>query len=937
MIKDYVIIVCVLLLQATRGQSQTLYSEPAIPLANQPVNVFVNTVGTDLEDYTGDVYTHTGVILEGSSDWQHVIGQWGNNTTQPQLESLGNHLYKLAISPSILDFYSVGETENVVKMAFVFRSADAATQTADLFLDVFEEGLNVSLVSPSGNTSFVSVNETIAVEAEGTLATSISLYVDNDFVTSQDGNSFAYNFPVPDMPNSLHSLKVVATDGSNTQADSAAFYIRGPVEIAALPQGVEDGLNRIDDETITFVLHAPYKNSVFLLGDFNDWQVRPEYKLKRTHADPQDYDNRYWVTISGLNPEDEYAYQYLVDEELKIADPYAEKILDPWNDPWIDDDTYPDLKAYPQGKTTGIVGVCSTAEISFDWQHDDFVPPVKDDLIIYELLIRDFVGVHSYQTVADTLDYLKTMGVNAIELMPVIEFEGNESWGYNPAFFMAPDKYYGPAGKLKTLVDEAHSKGIAVIMDIAFNHAFGQCPLVQLYFDENAGDWGQPSAQNIWFNQVPTHPMSVGYDFNHESPATKQFVKHVFKHWLTDYHIDGFRLDLSKGFTQHTSNNVNDWAAYDASRVAILTDYANYIHSVKPQAHVILEHFADYYEEIQLADNGMLLWSNSNYTYNEASMGWNNNSNFDWVSYYTHGFGEANAVGFMESHDEERLMYKNLQYGNSSGSYNIKDLNTALKRQQLVTTFFLTIPGPKMIWQFGELGYDYSINYCPDGSINENCRTSNKPIKWDYMENAFRKNVYLTYANLDYLKTHYELFRTTDFSLSLNGKYKSIHLNHSSMNACIIGNFDVVSGNINPQFQHSGKWYEYFSGDSITVTDVNANLNLQAGEFRLYFDHKIDVFFPLGIKNNTSQFNRLRIFPNPASEQVYIDFYLQKAQAYSISVFSTEGKQVLEMENLKGKAGKNELSIPVQGIVPGIYFLNIQSEGLNATQKLFVK
>ena len=108
----------------------------------------------------------------------------------------------------------------------------------------------------------------------------------------------------------------------------------------------------------------------------------------------------------------------------------------------------------------------------------------------------------------------------------------------------------------------------------------------------------------------------------------------------------------------------------------------------------------------------------------------------------------------VESHDEERLNYKNVTYGNSGVSYNIKDLATALKRNEMAAAFWAMIPGPKMIWQFGELGYDYSINTCSDGVTIDpaNCRLSTKPIRWDYYNNAGRKSLYNVYAQLLALK-----------------------------------------------------------------------------------------------------------------------------------------------------------------------------------------
>jgi hypothetical protein len=167
---------------------------------------------------------------------------------------------------------------------------------------------------------------------------------------------------------------------------------------------------------------------------------------------------------------------------------------------------------------------------------------------------------------------------------------------------------------------------------------------------------------------------------------------------------------------------------------------ADKIWAVNPKAFVILEHFAANTEEQELAayKNGMLVWGNANYNFNEATMGYNDggNSNFSWASYQMRGYSKPGLVAYMESHDEERLMYKNRMYGNSSGSYNIKNLNTALNRNEMAATFFLSLAGPKMIWQFGELGYDYSINRCENGSVSSDCRTSPKPVVWDYYEDS---------------------------------------------------------------------------------------------------------------------------------------------------------------------------------------------------------
>jgi 1,4-alpha-glucan branching enzyme len=589
-----------------------------------------------------------------------------------------------------------------------------------------------------------------------------------------------------------------------------------------IPSGAGDGVTFINSgKSAIFNLYAPGKTSVSVIGEFNNWQ--PTAMTKTSDG------TRWWVQIDNLDASKLYSYQYNVDNAIKIADPYTQLVLDPDNDKYISADTYPNLPAYPTGKTTGNVSTMQANPVAYSWKNTSFVRPDKSKLVIYELHVRDFIQAHNYQTLKDTLSYLSNLGVNAIELMPVNEFEGNDSWGYNPSFYFAPDKYYGTKNALKAFIDECHSRGIAVIQDMVLNHSFGQSPMVQLYFNTATN---KPASNSPWFNVDATHPYSVGYDFNHESAATKYFVKNVVKFWMQEYKIDGFRFDLAKGFTQKNSGtDVSAWGAYDASRVAIWKDYNNYIKSIDPNLYVILEYFAADQEETELANQGMIMWNNLNFNANQATMSYND-AGGSWdlsrLFYDTHTFTMPyNLVGYFESHDEERLQFKNEQYGNSSGSYNIKNLATGLKREELAAAFLLSAPGPKMLWQFGELGYDISID--------QNGRTGDKPILWNYTSDQNRKHLYNTYAQLIKMKIKNAVFTTTNFKYSLNAAIKTIQLNGSDgTNVEVVGNFDVVPQTGGISFPSTGTWYDNISGTSINVAATPYPITLAPGEYHVY-------------------------------------------------------------------------------------------------------
>ncbi|RMF61196.1 MAG: alpha-amylase, partial [Calditrichaeota bacterium] len=447
---------------------------------------------------------------------------------------------------------------------------------------------------------------------------SFSLTVDGNPVAEVQTDTLGFMFVGSQQGIGMHRLTALATDTAGVQ-DSVRFAImvNPPPNNVPAPASIVDGFNPVDNSTVTLSLYAPFKKFVYVIGDFNDWQVDEAFLMNRDEVTQDSV--RFWLTVSNLDPDVAYGYQYLVDGELRIADPYTELVLDPFNDQFIDNQTFPNLKPYPQGKTDKPVSVFKIDESQYQWQVETFQRPEKKDLVIYELLVRDFVAAHNYQTLVDTLAYLQRLGVNAVELMPVNEFEGNISWGYNPSFYFAPDKYYGTKNALKRFVDEAHKRGLAVILDVVLNHSFGQSSFVRLYSE---GDYGPPTPENPWYNPTPRHPFNVGFDFNHESPATKALVDRVLRFWLTEYRVDGFRFDLSKGFTQRFSTDDSQFRRFDQSRIDILERMATKMWQVDSTAYVILEHFAENSEEIVLSDFGMMLWQNMNVAYSQSAMGW---------------------------------------------------------------------------------------------------------------------------------------------------------------------------------------------------------------------------------------------------------------------------------------------------------------------------
>ena len=458
-----------------------------------------------------------------------------------------------------------------------------------------------------------------------------------------------------------------------------------PVE-RTRPAGVTNGIYYgADGTSVTLCTYAASKTQsakrVFLLGDMTNWKLSADYQLYKDG-------NYFWITLTGLTSGQEYRFQYAVERadglKKQISDLYSEKVLHP-DDQYEPKKVDPNLLDYPAGKgADGYVTVIQPGKPKYQWSDATlhFQRPNKNNLVIYELWIYDYTEGRSLKGLMKRLDYIQNLGVNAVELMPICEFDGNYNWGYSPNHYFAPDKAYGTEEMYKTFIDECHKRGMAVILDMVFNHATGLNPMNKLY------PYGSDLANNPWFNVNAPHSDNVYEDWNHGfEPAHEMFIR-VLKYWLTEYKVDGFRLDLSHGLCSDKPN----------TSVGNLKDYYDKgVKAVSPDAYMICEHWGSNMgtERPQLVSYGMQCWSNTSNAYCQTAMGWLKDGD---------GFGEANKDGYVsycESHDEERMQYKVKQYGNGD-----LKTNTAarLARVPENVAFNVLLNGSHMLWMWEEVG-----------------------------------------------------------------------------------------------------------------------------------------------------------------------------------------------------------------------------------------
>ena len=713
---------------------------------------------------TAQIYAHTGVITNKStsaSDWKYAP-TWGDNNAKYKLDYVSPNLWKLNIG-DLRSYYNITDaSEQIEKLAFVFRNSTNTLEgkgvnNTDIFLDVLPDGLQVLLLSDNQGNVITAEHPNITFNLYCTEAAELTLTVNDRQIGSASGateltaaNTFTTS--------GNYTVTGTAKVGSQTVATSLQYVLPTPSQPAIYPGGVPKmGAVKNADGSVTFCLAAPQKSSAMIVGSWDDYQL-----LDQNTMAYQDYQNdRYfWITVPGLESGKDYMYYYLVDGNLRVGHPYARLVLDPYNDKYIPESVYPNLPAYPYEKFTDIpLAIYNDTLNDYDWQVKDFKGVDKSQLFIYELLVRDFTGTEGKALGDGTirgalakLPYLKAMGVNAIELLPINEFNGNNSWGYNPNFYFAPDKAYGTPDDYKEFIDACHANGIAVILDMVFNQTDWLHPWYKLY----------PVGSNPFYNASAPHAYSVLNDWRQEYPLVRQQFKDVLKYWLTEYKVDGFRFDLVKGLGNNSSYANNGDAATNAfnqSRIDNMHELQQAMEEVNPNAYFINENLAGAQEENAMAAFGQLNWANVNTQGGQYAMGYASNSGLDRFYAPNDSRTWGSTVSYLESHDEQRLAYMQ----NTNGASGIKgSIVNSMHRLGSAAAQMMMAPGAHMVWMFSELGNPQNNKDASGGN-----NTDPKTVNWKYFDNANRHGLYEDYAQLALVRAKNPEMFGSDVQVSL--------------------------------------------------------------------------------------------------------------------------------------------------------------------------
>jgi 1,4-alpha-glucan branching enzyme len=931
--------------------SAQITTSPAVFEAGSPVTINFNKTGTSLASYTGILYAHIGVEVNGAL-WQNVIGTWGS-AAQPQFTLVSGTTYKLDIGPSLYNYFNVPQTSSITKICLVIRNAAGNVQTADTFLNV--GAFQATLTTPANNSlALLTPGQNFSITASNTGGNA-------DYNLTANGlsintfNGAAYSFIDANVTtNKTYVLTV--TKGISIFTYKFYVLVVPSTESAAMNTSFKDGINYDpnDPTKATLVLNAPFKDFVYVAGSFNNYSPAITYAMKKDPAT-----GKFWLELNGLTPNQPYNYQYWVGDMtdrpanspalVKTADPFSTLVLSPFDDPEIQQlSVFPNLPTYPEGqeREVSVLQTGTQTLFSYNWSEAslNFVKPKKKDLVIYEALVRDFDADRTFQDMIDRIDYFKNLKINAIQLMPVMEFEGNMSWGYNTVFHMALDKRYGPPAKLKEFVDLCHQNGIAVILDLALNHVFGRSPLERMWMlDTNNDGWGNGiSAENPYCNQQAMHSYSVGSDLNHfrePENLTNTYAVRTIQYWINEFKIDGYRWDLTKGFTNQCSPTVAGGQeactnGYRSDRVAKLKYYADVEWAADPNFLVIFEHLGSggsYNEEVEWANynkngdtGGIMQWRKMTDPYANLLKG--NSTNLSGIADASDRF-----VGYAESHDEERVVYKAFTEAGQTQN----NLTKILQRLPAMGAVHLLVPGPKMIWHFGDLGWEKSLWTCGNGTVSfsaPDCKLDAKPQpQWtgNWLGDATRNNIYNSWARMINLKKTEAVFENGQYAWNFTqtGKprldiYTSTAQTADLSYVFVLTNFSDAAYNTSG-FPFTGTWYNMMNDAPLVVTATNQNITIEPGGYRI-FGNKPSTLATNSFVGNT----KLTIAPNPGS-----DYFSLNTATTKVKIFTITGQLVKSFNTQMDKDAQFNIS----DLNKGMYLVKVTDNNNNDQTIKFLK
>ena len=349
---------------------------PPFPLKTDTVSITYHAQeGNGALANTTPVFAHSGMITNGNLNyWQNVQGNWGVADSNVMMTDVGNASHQ--IQYHIPSFYGFSPPNtNISHMSFVFRNTDGTlvgrnVDNGDIYypITVNPNAFEARFFSPT-KVHVLKAGQCLDLKVKSNLNATLTLY-DNGNVIATDSNSTSLDYcQSPGGQYGNHAVTLMAFRNGNIQRDTVYYVYPENMIPANPPLGLKNGANIINDSTITLMLYAPGKESVFVLAESNNFLPDVDYQMT-----PSLDGSTYWTTLN-CTPNQDFIYQYLVDGEIRIADPFSQRILDPQNDDDIPSANYPNPYPYPSNKTFGHCSLIHPGGTPFIWQNDNYQTP----------------------------------------------------------------------------------------------------------------------------------------------------------------------------------------------------------------------------------------------------------------------------------------------------------------------------------------------------------------------------------------------------------------------------------------------------------------------------------------------------------------------------------------------------------------------------------
>ena len=698
-------------------------------------------------------------------------------------------------------------------------------------------------------------------------------------------------------------------------------YDFGVIEIieAPIPGGIDLGPTWLNN-SMFLAVYAPSQPVMrVVVNSLENASEEPE--ALTMYKDPNIQDT-WWIELDL--PNGQYEYEYLLINGNRIADPFSRRLTN--------------------GKTRIEIGPggISTAD-DFIWSSNDYIRPSLDTLIIYELHVDDFSaqgnGQGTFLDVIDRLDHLKMAGINAIELLPITEFPGTHSWGYDPQLMSAVEGNYGTPEEFMRLVDEAHSRGIAVIIDLVWNHIKSTSPIWEIQPDYDLNpyiklhtDLNPNEAEGSWGM----------LDWDHFNTNTIDYINRVNKIWVDEYRVDGFRFDAMYMIgwdMQQQEYGIPAWSTELRNHDPTIYQIAEHL----PSNPWLIENtdlssgWHDSFHDRLLNDvHGQSL---STMSIMRQIVGLHEYS--DWGDPYN---SRTQAVKYMVSHDEQSILQEMVTFN----SYSIEE---ARSRDKFYATILFTSLGIPMLFQGQEFGLQTGWDDDNNNGNYDDEKLQYRPVDWSLLNTDIGQSHLEHYSKLAKLRksnpafyegTFYDLYRYTSQKVIVYG-YKDESPNNNDDQVVVVANFSSLERTIeNVPFLSSGIWYDALNPTNVITIDEDNyydEYSIPAKSAIVFTNRDYQLAIPSSYESVPDQFQLVECYPNPFNGKLNIRYHINNVSNIYATIYDLSGKVIKSFESEPKYPGQHQLIWDTKNnngdaVATGLYFISLSSKNRTTNKKV---